>query len=52
MNGHRTLPEKEGSDPNLQRPSCNIGALIITYTSLGVPYYNYSITGPKPYSNC
>ena len=29
----------------------NIGALIITYTILGVPYYNYRIMGPKPYSN-
>ena len=29
----------------------NIGALIITYTILGVPYYNYSIMGPKTYSN-
>ena len=26
---------------------CTIGALIITYTILGVPYYNYSIMGPK-----
>ena len=25
----------------------NIGALIITYTILGVPYYIYSIIGPK-----
>ena len=25
----------------------NIGALIITYTILAVPYYNYSIMGPK-----
>ena len=25
----------------------NIGALIITDTILGVPYYNYSIVGPK-----
>ena len=23
------------------------GAYIITYTALGVPYYNYSIMGPK-----
>ena len=29
----------------------NIGALIITYIILGVPYYTYSIMGPKPYSN-
>ena len=31
-----------------------MGALIITYTILGVgvPYYDYSIMGPKPYSNC
>ena len=25
----------------------NIGALIIPYTILGAPYYNYSIMGPK-----
>ena len=25
----------------------NIGALIITYTSLGVPYFNHSIVYPK-----
>ena len=24
----------------------NIGALIVTYTILGVPYYNYRIMGP------
>ena len=24
-----------------------IGALIITYTILGVPYYKYTIMGPK-----
>ena len=29
----------------------NIGALIITLFFWGVPYYNYSIMGPKPYSN-
>ena len=29
----------------------NIGALIITYTIVVVPYYDYSIMGPKPYSN-
>ena len=26
---------------------CNIGALIITSTIFGVPYYDYSIVGPK-----
>ena len=31
----------------LQLMSSNIGALIITYTILGAPYYNYSIMGPK-----
>ena len=25
----------------------NIGALIIAYTILGVPYFNYRIMGPK-----
>ena len=25
----------------------NIGALVITNTILGVPYYTYSITGPE-----
>ena len=25
---------------------CNIGALIITYTILGAPYYSYSTMGP------
>ena len=25
----------------------NVGALIITYSILGVPYYNYSVVGPK-----
>ena len=25
----------------------HIGALILTYTMLGVPYYSYSIMGPK-----
>ena len=25
----------------------HIGALIVTYTILGVPYYKYSIMGPK-----
>ena len=28
-----------------------MGALRITYTILGVPYYKYGILGPKPYSN-
>ena len=28
-----------------------IGAETITFTILGVPYYKYSIRGPKPYSN-
>ena len=28
----------------------NIGALIITYTILGVPDYNYSIQGPNTLS--
>ena len=27
--------------------ACTIGAFIITYTTLGVPDYNYSIMGPK-----
>ena len=32
--------------------SGNVGALIITYTILGVPYYSYSrIYPPKPYAN-
>ena len=45
----------------LNRPSdrvqhtFNIRTLIITNTTLGggggAPYYNYSITAPKPYSN-
>ena len=26
---------------------CNIGAEIITNSAVGVPYYNYSIMGPK-----
>ena len=26
---------------------CNVGAEIITNTVLGVPYYNYSMMGPK-----
>ena len=31
----------------------NIGAPIITYNTLGVPYYNSSrMNPPKPYSNC
>ena len=25
----------------------NIGAVMVTYTILGVPYYNYSRMGPK-----
>ena len=25
----------------------NIGALIVTYTILEIPYFNYSIMGPK-----
>ena len=27
--------------------NCNIEALMIAFTILGVPYYKYSITGPK-----
>ena len=39
-------------DPEAQLKPCrqqgfNIGALIITYAVLGVPYYNYSTMGPK-----
>ena len=34
-----------------KRGAANVGALIITYTILVVPYYNYSIMAPKPYSN-
>ena len=30
-----------------QELGVNIGASIITYIILGVPYYNYSILGPK-----
>ena len=30
---------------------CNIGALIITYTILGVPYYKFCIMGPNNYFN-
>ena len=37
------------SQRNITRAT--VGALIITYTILGVPYCNYSITAPKPYSN-
>ena len=33
-----------------QRPQ-KIGALILTYTILGVRYYSNSIMGTKPYSN-
>ena len=29
----------------------DIGALRITYSILVVPYYNYSMMAPKPYSN-
>ena len=28
--------------------SMNIGAVIVTYTNLGIPYYNYSIIYPQP----
>ena len=35
---------QESTSPSLHD---NIGALTITYTILGVPYYNYSIMGPK-----
>ena len=38
------LPEV-GFDP--KQVLLNIGASIIASTILGVPYYNYSITGPK-----
>ena len=34
-------------DCNLIPEVTNIGALIITYTILGVPYYNYSIIYPQ-----
>ena len=30
----------------------NVGALIITYTILGVPYYNDCLLGPKTYGPC
>ena len=42
---HGTWAVPEALDP---RPlNLNIGASIITYTILGVPYYNYSTMGPK-----
>ena len=46
---HQNLvhPDK-GRAPN--RGLVNIGALIITNTRLGVPYYN-QVWAPKPYSN-
>ena len=31
--------------------SFNVGALIVTHTISGAPYYDYSIMGPKSYSN-
>ena len=41
-----------GSSTLFEIPSTRItkGALMIAYTILGVPDYNYSILGPKPYS--
>ena len=27
----------------------NVGALIITYTILGIPYFKYSIVGPNTF---
>ena len=34
------------------QPRGNTGALIITYTTLGVPYYNYSIMGAEKLVKC
>ena len=42
----KTPKHGPGSLNENARPT-NIRALIITYTLLGVPYYNYSIMGPK-----
>ena len=35
------------SDRQMSVNNNNIGALIITYAILGVPYYNYGMLGPQ-----
>ena len=42
-----TLRKRERQDPAYKALGCNIGASITTNTVLGVPYYKYSIMGPK-----
>ena len=42
-----TSRRSKGSKGGMQGRWGIIGALIISYTIKGVPYYNYSIMGPK-----
>ena len=52
MQPRRVAPNSQGkSAPRVRleenRHGPSIGALVVTQTILGVPYYNHSITGPK-----
>ena len=40
-------PDAEIGKEQRRQPVTSIKALIVTYTIVGVPYYNYSIMAPK-----